>query len=121
MLLARVPLRLRWLWFQGTEPERPWVGTDPLVNAVDRQLFRASTVVTLGDGATASFWQSAWLDGLAPMDIYPNLFKLAWRKNRTVKEELVNQNWTRGLWRMQSVQEMACFVNLWDTQCRRFS
>ena len=48
------------------------------------------------------------------MDIYPNLFKLAWRKNRTVKEELVNQNWTRGLWRMQSVQEMACFVNLWD-------
>jgi len=83
-------------------------------NAVDRQLFRASTVVTLGDGATASFWQSAWLDGLAPMDIYPNLFKLAWRKNRTVKEELVNHNWTRGLWRMQSVQEMACFVNLWD-------
>ena len=107
-------LRLRWLWFQWTEPERPWVGTDPLVNAVDRQLFRASTVVTLGDGATASFWQSAWLDGLAPMDIYPNLFKLAWRKNRTVKEELVNHNWTRGLWRMQSVQEMACFVNLWD-------
>jgi hypothetical protein len=24
-------LRLRWLWFQWTEPNRPWVGTDPPV------------------------------------------------------------------------------------------
>ena len=48
-------LRLRWLWFQWTSPDRPWVGTEPPVNAVDRQLFRVSTTVTLGDGATASF------------------------------------------------------------------
>jgi hypothetical protein len=31
-----------------------------------------------------------------------------------VKEELENQSWTRGLWRMQSVNEMASFVRLWD-------
>lgn len=48
------------------------------------------------------------------MDMYPVLFRLAWRKNKTVKEELINQNWTRGLWRMQSVSEMASFVQLWD-------
>jgi hypothetical protein len=59
-------LRLRWMWFQWTEPDRSWVGTEHPMNAVDRQLFRGSTVVTLGDGANASFWQSAWLDGLAP-------------------------------------------------------
>ena len=61
-------LHLRWLWFEWTSPERPWVGTEPPVNAVDRQLFRASTIVTLGDGAKASFWQSSWLQGQAPMD-----------------------------------------------------
>jgi hypothetical protein len=66
------------------------------VNAVDRQLFRASTIVTLGDGAKASFWQSSWLNGRAPMDLFPDLFKLAWRKNKTVKEEVHNQNWVRG-------------------------
>jgi len=31
------------------------------------------------------------------MDIFPDLFKLAWRKNRSVREELQHQSWTRGL------------------------
>ena len=48
------------------------------------------------------------------MDVFPNLFKLAWRKNKTIREELVNQSWTRGLWRMQTIEEMASFVKLWD-------
>jgi hypothetical protein len=43
-------LRLRWLWYQWTEPDRPWVGSEPPVDAVDKQLFRISTVVTLGNG-----------------------------------------------------------------------
>ena len=107
-------LRLRWLWYQWTDPDRPWVGTEPPVDKIDKQLFRASTTVTLGDGQIASFWQSTWLDGKAPMDLYPNLFRLAWRKNKTVKEELENLNWTRGLWRMGSVDEMAQFIELWD-------
>ena len=100
-----------WLWFQLIEPELPWVGTEPPVDAVDQQLFRASTIVTLGNGEKASFWQSTWLGGQAPMDWF--LYKLAWRKNKTVKEELLNQNWTRGLWRMQSVDQMASFMELW--------
>jgi len=48
------------------------------------------------------------------MDIFPDLFKLAWRKNRSVREELQHQSWTRGLWRMESVEEMASFIRLWD-------
>ena len=107
-------LRLRWLWFQWTSPDRPWAGTEPPVNAVDQQLFRVSTIVTIGDGARASFWKSSWMNGQAPMDVFPDLFRLAWRKNRMVKEELVNQSWTRGLWRMSTVEEMASFVKLWD-------
>jgi hypothetical protein len=31
------------------------------------------------------------------MDIFPDLFKLAWRKNRSMREELQHQSWTRGL------------------------
>ena len=84
------------------------------MDAVDKQLFRISIVVTLGNGETMSFWQSSWLNGEAPMDLFPDLFKWAWRKNRTVKEELHEQNWTRGLWRMQTADEMASFVHLWD-------
>jgi len=108
-------LRLRWLWYEWVSPEKPWVGTALQVNAVDRQLFRASTSVTLGDGAKASFWQSSWMNGQALMDLFPELFKLAWRKNKTVKEEVHNQNWVRGLWRMQTVAQMADFIKLWDS------
>lgn len=52
------------------------------------------------------------------MDLFPDLFKLAWRKNKIVQEELVNLNWTRGLWKTQTIEEMANFVKLWDsTRC----
>jgi hypothetical protein len=32
-------LRLRWLWFAWKDPDKPWVGTEPPVNELDRQLF----------------------------------------------------------------------------------
>jgi hypothetical protein len=79
---------------------------------VDRAFFRASTVVTVGRGDKALFWHSSWLDGQAPIDLA--LFKWAWRKNQTVQAGLINQSWTRGLWRMETVQQMAEFVKLWD-------
>jgi hypothetical protein len=106
-------LRIRWLWFQWTEPDRPWVGTEAPCDEMDKQLFRLSTIVTIGNGLHTKFWESAWLDGQAPRDLAPNLYKLAWRKNNTVAEDLYNQNWTRGLWRMVTTEEMAEFIFLW--------
>lgn len=106
-------LRLRWLWFQWFEPDRPWVGMEVPCNETDKQLFRASTIVKVGNGQRARFWESPWLEGQAPRDIAPNLFKLAWRKNLTVEEELQNLNWTRGLWNMSSATEIAELVILW--------
>ena len=99
---------------EWVSPDKPWVGTELPINTVDRQLFRKSTVVTLGNGATTSFWQFFWLNGQTPMDLYPDLFKLAWRKNKRVKEEFLNQNWTRGLWRMENVSQMANSVDIWN-------
>jgi hypothetical protein len=46
----------------GAHAERPWVGFDVPCNDADRQLFRASTRVTLGDGKKAQFWNSSWLE-----------------------------------------------------------
>jgi len=102
------------LWFAWTEPERPWVGSAPPCDEVDKQLFRVGTYVQLGDGNKATFWNCSWLNGRAPRDIALGLFKLAWRKNRTVKEDITDQQWTRGLWKMDSVELMAQFVFLWD-------
>jgi hypothetical protein len=107
-------LRLRWLWFEWVEPDRPWVGTELPCSELDHQLFRACTVVTIGDGKQASFWNSSWLDGRAPRDIAPNLFKLAWRKKNTVAIDLRNHQWTRGLWQMSTADQIAEFIFLWD-------
>jgi hypothetical protein len=106
-------LRLRWLWLEWTEPDRPWVGTEVPCNEVDKHLFRVSTEVVVGDGRRAKFWDSPWLSGQAPRDLAPNLYKLAWRKNQTVHDDTHNCNWTRGLWRMTTATEMAEFISLW--------
>jgi hypothetical protein len=69
-------------WLQWCEPDRPWVGTDLPCNEIDKQLFRASTVVKVSNGKMARFWDSPWLGGQAPRDIAPALHKLAWKKTR---------------------------------------
>jgi hypothetical protein len=74
-------LRLRWLWFQFVDPDWPWVGTKVPCTKLDKQLFRACTFVTVGNGEKASFWNDCWLDGRAPRDIVPHLYKLAWLEN----------------------------------------
>jgi len=68
----------------------------------------------LGDGRSALFWESTWSDGVDPRDLAPKLYKLAWRKGLTVREEVENQTWTRGLWRMSNAEEMAEFILLWE-------
>jgi hypothetical protein len=71
---------------------------------VDKQFFKMSTMVTVRNGAKARFWESAWLEGKAPRDL---------RKNRSVRDDLCNDNWTRGLWRMSDAEQMAELVTLW--------
>ncbi|WVZ56447.1 hypothetical protein U9M48_006975, partial [Paspalum notatum var. saurae] len=107
-------LRLRWLWFQWTNQSRPWADTPPPCDSTGAALFRASMEITIGNGLSTSFWHDSWLLGKAPMDIAPSLYPLAWRKNKKVHEELVDLNWTRGLWRMSTEQQLQEFIALWD-------
>jgi hypothetical protein len=56
-------LRLRWLWFKWKQADRPWTGLHIPCDKTDRDLFDASTVVTVGKGDKASFWNSNWING----------------------------------------------------------
>lgn len=73
-------LRLRWLWFSWTNPERPWNGMELPVDEIDAAPFAAATIVKIGDGRRASFWKSSWLQGQAPVSMFPNLFAHSRRK-----------------------------------------
>lgn len=62
---AGFALRLRWLWFSKTDPSRAWHGMDLQFSAAERSLFFASTSMTIGDGASAMFWEDRWIGGRA--------------------------------------------------------
>lgn len=87
-------LQLRWLWFYWSNLKRPWHGTEMPVNADDLAVFKAATVVTIRNGCKASFWHSSWLDGQPPGQPMPGaVHKHSKRKNRTVREALLNLKW----------------------------
>jgi hypothetical protein len=81
-------LRLRWLWFQWRQKERAWNKLEIPCDARDRELFAASTTVTIGDGKTTKFWSSSWLQGSTAKNLAPTLFKKAKRKHVTVQKAL---------------------------------
>ena len=86
-------LRLRWLWYEWTEPRRLWVGLGNPCTEEDLEFFYASTTITVGDGAKTPFWGSPWLLGRKPKDIAPLLFAASRRKNWKVREALVGNAW----------------------------
>jgi hypothetical protein len=77
------------------DPTREWAEFDLQLRRLSMALFEAATVVRLGNGERARFWQDRWLDGARVEDIAPNLSALVparKAKVRTVKEGL------SGLW-----------------------
>jgi hypothetical protein len=93
-------LHLRWLWFEWTKTDRHLFITTPPCDEIYKQIFRASTTVTIGNGNKQKFWQCSWQQGRSPRDM--QLYKLArW------KEDITEHNWTRDQWRMSTAEEMA--------------
>lgn len=88
-------LRLRWLWFSWSSPDRPWKGTPLPVDSMDMALFNAATKVTVHNGCKASYWNSSWLEGKAPSSLSPRLYKHSKRKKRTVREAILGQQWIK--------------------------
>ena len=81
-------LRLRWPWLMWTDPGRQWVGSAVPCDETDMALFRASTTISLGNGRKSLFWHDDWT-GRGPLSrAFPELYKIATRKRRTVTKEL---------------------------------
>lgn len=102
-------LRLRWLWHDWTADGKPWQGSILPCDETDKQLFRASTIISLGNGGKAKFWHDKWIEGQSLKDLTPSLYQLATRKNRTVVQELQDHRWLRPLRRMNSTTQVREF------------
>jgi hypothetical protein len=54
-------------------------------------------VITVGNGMDTLFWEARWLNGAAPKEVAPNLYRQAGYKYRTVHKEVQNLKWVKNL------------------------
>jgi hypothetical protein len=107
-------LRLRWLWLQRTDPQRPWSGSKLPVDKADMALLRASTKITLGNGEKTSFWHDNWC-ARGPLHQWaPDLYKIATRKKRSVAKETTGNDWIRSVVRLSTPVELSQYLEIWD-------
>jgi hypothetical protein len=67
----------------------------------------------VGKGNIAKFWTSRWLDGAAPAELAPNLFRLTRLKRLTVEQAMVSDKWMKGLSRISTEAQLREFTALW--------
>ena len=54
------------------------------------ELFYDSVSITIGDGKTAKFWDTPWLDGLKPENLAPSVLAISKKKTFTVQKAMSN-------------------------------
>uniref|UniRef100_A0A453PZ75 Reverse transcriptase zinc-binding domain-containing protein n=1 Tax=Aegilops tauschii subsp. strangulata TaxID=200361 RepID=A0A453PZ75_AEGTS len=82
----------------------------------DKDLFAAATRVCIGDGKTAKFWESSWLDDLRPRDITPKIFEISKRKACVVSKALDNHSWIHQINTQEglTLTHIQQFAKLWE-------
>jgi hypothetical protein len=110
----RRALRLRWLWFQWKNPEKPWCGSVLPIDSVDESLFAAATRVQVHNRQTAKFWTSSWLGGVSLAAMFLSLYEHNKQKSRSVADALHNENWIWDLMHSVTTPIFAEYVLLWS-------
>lgn len=105
-------LCLRWLWTAWKHLDGPWIGTNLPCDDNDRELFASTTMVTIGNGRKATFWNCTWLGEQPFRQRFPTLFKHSIRKNRTVAEALREDRWIMDLRHGNTNEIISQFVSL---------
>ncbi|KAL6616023.1 hypothetical protein ACP70R_038293 [Stipagrostis hirtigluma subsp. patula] len=106
-------LRLRWPWHAWRSPDKPWVGMELACDATDMALFHALTIVQVGDGRTADFWCSSWLQGTAPRNVAPSLFRDVRPRRRSIRAALMADAWIEDIRDHIQPAHLGEFVRLW--------
>uniref|UniRef100_A0ACD6AK31 Uncharacterized protein n=1 Tax=Avena sativa TaxID=4498 RepID=A0ACD6AK31_AVESA len=109
-------LRLRWLWQEWKNEDKPWVGLGSPCTTKDHDLFAAATTVIVGDGEKVLFWEASWLDGMRPKDVAPLIFEISRKKKCSVLCALHNDFWVSQINTQNglSLEHLEQFYKLWE-------
>jgi hypothetical protein len=108
-------LRLRWEWLRQVDPNKIWADLPCSVEAPVRDFFKASFLVTVGNGTRAFFWTDRWLDGQSIELLFPHLWHAVARRarnRRTVAEALAEHHWVRDIKGALTAHVLAEFLQL---------
>jgi hypothetical protein len=109
-------LQLRWLWFQKTDPSRPWNGLKFPVQKQVRDFFSISVVTLAGNGQNMIFWKDRWLNGGTIADMAPEVVAAVAPKvacSKTVVQCLPNRGWVSDIKPVLSISGIQQYL-LWD-------
>lgn len=93
-------LRMRWLWIEKTNPDRPWAHLAISLPEQVKAMFAISVITTVGDGSSTVFWTDRWLHGKSISDLAPALMPFVRRRGwrtRTVREAMHKNSWTHDI------------------------
>jgi hypothetical protein len=110
-------LKVRWLWLQKTQPQRPWSSLPIQIPEQDRAFFSVAMASEVGNGAHTFFWTDWWLHGKSITELAPRLhagIPKRKAKSHTVQEALNNHAWVSDFAGALSVGVMVEYLQLWD-------
>lgn len=95
-------LRMRWLWLQRTDPDKPWAAFNIQVHDCAKALFAMSVTTEVGDGSTTLFWTHRWIAGKSVEEIASSLLRHLKKKRETVQNSAASSGGgcmaTRYIW-----------------------
>jgi hypothetical protein len=109
-------LRMRWLWLEKTQPDKPWAAFPIQVQEPVKALFAAAMNTIVGDGNTTMFWTDNWLHGTS-LAVLAHIFAQVpkqQRNRRKVSEALHEFQWTHDIRGALSVAALAEFIGIVD-------
>ncbi|WVZ50907.1 hypothetical protein U9M48_002113, partial [Paspalum notatum var. saurae] len=101
--------KIRWLWAQKTDPDRPWAAFNISIPPKAKALFDVAMVSVVGN--------DRWLQGKTVGEVAPSLLKAVLKRTancRTVAQALHNRAWASDFVGAFTVQFLVEFLQLWD-------
>ena len=108
-------LRMRWLWHQRTDPNRPWSLLPERHEEIVHAMSQASISVQVGSGLRTFFWTDRWIQGRSIAEIAPALLaavRPAARKRRAVAQGLQLRTWVRDITAALTVQVLIEYLQI---------
>jgi hypothetical protein len=95
----------RWPWLRWELVPRPWSLMPASDDRDALQLFKAGSLIKLGDGNRANFWSDGCLPGgLSVQDMFSALYSYACKSEISVATAIQNRRWVRDITGGLSVQ-----------------